>query len=468
MDSSRRSNCSKFLHWCAFAGFDPVELTVARAEMWLESFGPLSPWKSTRQVAALAVFRMLTPIHPDRDFAWLKELASRQGKPRGEAATFAHRKCEGSLPLEEWPYDWQRRWSDATGASAKSGKKSAAQRYAGLRKRGTRNWSKPYADRIQNDLGAWLWIMREAGVPIDVNPKSLQIFLDAKREGYRDDRAGVQEKWLPAYVKRLNAGFGVVLPNGSPEFVGKTAKEMKQERTAAGMYEDDSYRAEHPAVLAAIGLLLIERARKLEFGSVARAELFRDGVLFFTCAYRAMRVGTVVRMKVGDHLNLAKERGRICAPASIMKARRAWMIDLNADIVAILREWIEVERPFMKNADSPWVFVSSQPSAEGRLAVQSVGKIVARHSLEYLGRELGTHDFRYATGTAAVEELPDNPWVGTAMLQQHDRRTLLVYAPGADMLAAADRFEQLAMGAKRKAERVVADTNRAACERPLG
>ena len=75
------------------------------------------------------------------------------------------------------------------------------------------------------------------------------MFVLAKKE------MGVNDKWLPWYVKKLKAGLGVVLPGGAPAFVGQLARKMREERTAQGAYQDDGYRAEHPTMLAAIGLL---------------------------------------------------------------------------------------------------------------------------------------------------------------------------------------------------------------------
>lgn len=437
-DSSRRSACSKYLRWCLSVGLMPCELDEERAAIWLNSVGPKDSRKSTRPVAALAVFFMLSQVHPERDFTWLKAVASRESTRRKEGATYAHRKCEESLPVDEWPPEWIRRWRSATGSVLNPGDFKSKSRWGDLRREGAREWRKSYAERVQNDLGAYLWVMKEAGMPVDITCQSLQMFICAKRE------LGVKEKWIPSYVKRLAAGFRVVLPNGSPRFVSATATGMKARYRSAGHDEADDMRPEHPAVLAAIGLRLIERSRRLPFGSAKCVALFRDGALFYTLAFRAMRPGTVVRMKHGEHLNLRKEKGRICAPSSIMKARRAWRVDLNADIVSILREWIEVHRPFMKNASSPFVFVSSQPSRTGGMTTQAIGRIIRKHSMAYLGRRLSTRHFRYATGTLVMDEIPENPWVGTAMLQHHSSRTLVVYTPGADSAAAAEKFGAIA------------------------
>jgi integrase len=455
-ESSRQANCSKYLRWCDSFGFDPAELTPERAETWLDFVAPKEPWKSTRGVAALAVLRMLTQAHPERDWAWLKQLASAQGRPRGAGATYSHRNAEASLPFDQWPEDWQRRWKMATGHIFNPPTKGKS-RYANLRLPGAKDWRKAYAERIQNDLGAWLWIMKEAEMPIDLTQQSLQVFISAKREIFTigKRKKGSKEKWIPAYVKRLAAGFKVVL-GSCPDWVSGTATEMKDIYRANNDEDVIEERPEHPAVLAAIGLLLIERARKFPLASMEGVNLFRDGALFFTCAYRAMRVGTVVKLKIGEHLKLGEEDGKICAPAGIMKAKRAWQIDLNADIVMILREWVEVQRPFMKNADSPFVFISSQPSASGGMTVQAIGRIVRKHSLAYLDRSLSTHDFRYATGTFVMDELPDSPWIGSAMLQHHSHRTLTVYTPSYQMASAAKRFGQIADGARKKAEAAVA------------
>ena len=456
MDSSRRARCSKLLRWCHSFGYDPAELTLERAEIWMDFVGPKEFWKSTRGVCALAAFQMLSQAHPDKDWVWLKRLASLESERRKEGATRAHRQPDTSLPVSEWPAEWARRWKQAT-AHIFNPPTPGKSRYANLRRLGAKDWRKAYAERIQNDLGAWLWLMKEADMPINLTRRSLQVFICAKREVFTIGKRkfGMKEKWIPACVKRLAAGFGVVL-GSCPDWVSATASDMKDCYRANNDEDVEETRPEHPAVLAAIGLLLIERARRFPLGAIEGVELFRNGAFFFACAYRAMRVGTVVKLELGDHLKIGDEKGKICAPAGIMKAKRAWRIDLNADIVAILKEWVERYRPFMKNADSPFVFVSNQPSASGAMTPQGIGKIVKKYSLEYLARALSTHDFRYATGTFVMDELPDNPWVGSAMLQHHSKRTLTIYTPGYEMVSAARHFGKLADGARKKAEAALA------------
>jgi site-specific recombinase XerD len=254
---------------------------------------------------------------------------------------------------------------------------------------------------------------------------------------------------------RLKAGFKVVLGH-CPEFLSETVREMKKRNRQAGIDERKEYRAEHPAVLAAIGLLLIDRSRRCAPGSMKGALLFRDGALFYLLAHRSMRVSTTIHLRLGDHLKLNSTKGRIAAPSSIMKAKRAWRVDLNADIVAMTSEWMNCHRPLMKNADEPFVFVSSAPSERGGLTPQAVNEIIAKHTWAYLRKRLSSHDFRYATGTMAMNDLPQNPWMGSAMLQHHSLRTLVIYSIGADSIRASDCFGELADGARKKAEHEVA------------
>jgi site-specific recombinase XerD len=400
---------------------------------------------------------MLARIHPKRDWAWLKQLQSAQGKPRNPGATYAHREGEQSLPMDQWPATWRKRWETAVATLV--AKPSAAGNYDHLRGKGRRYWRPVYADRIGYDLGVWLWIMKEGGMedPCAVNEESVQLFIDAKMME-RPDRPGhkpVSRKWMPTYLKRLKAGFKIVLRH-CPEFVSETVKEMKKRNRQAGIDERKEYRAEHPAVLAAIGLLLIDRSRRCAPGSIKGALLFRDGALFYLLAHRAMRVSTTIQLKLGEHLKIDLERGKIATPSSIMKAKRAWRVDLNANIVGMMRELVECHRCLLKNADEPWVFVGNMPSERGGLTAQAINKVIAKHTLAYLDKELSSHDFRYAIGTLVMEELPENPWMGSAMLQHHSSRTLTIYTVGADSIRASDRYAELADSAKKKAEQEVA------------
>jgi integrase len=200
--------------------------------------------------------------------------------------------------------------------------------------------------------------------------------------------------------------------------------------------------------------LLIARARKFPRASHQAIRLFHDGTLIYTLAFRPLRVASVVAIRIGQELELSGAAvGHLCLPAAAMKAKRQWDIDLNIDLSDILREWVSDYRRFLaRSATSPYLFISRQPSRTGALTIQGAGKIVRRWTLAYLGRSLSPHDFRHAAGTMLLDEFPDQPWIGSAILQHNDPKTLATYSKGHDTLRASDQFTRIVDRARKRAQ----------------
>jgi len=431
MDSSARSMCGQFLGFCAARALDPALIDHGMILLWLDGKYPPKRGCSTRRNALSRVFRMLTDAHPGSDFAWIRHLSAiqtgyvRTGAPRGLVRT-----C--SFPPSDWPTQWQQRWSLATGHIFNP---APVNRWQRLRQHNVRHWREIYAAGIEGCLGQWVWTMHEAGLLITMNKESLLIFIEEKRE------RGASWRSIASDLKKVSAGLEVVSTAGAPPFLRTAIKSLAR---LAAIEEpiEEAVGTEHPAVLAALGLVLVERARRLPIGSPAAIQLFRDGTLIYTLAFRPLRVRSLVAMRIGEELQLSgAASGKLCMPASAMKAKKRWSINLNSDVSQLLHEWISVHRRYLSQAStSSFVLISHQRSKKGGLYVQSVGDIVRHWTLTYIGKAYSPHDFRHAAGTMIMSELPEMPWIGSAMLQHSDLNTIKTYSKGHDTLKASSQF----------------------------
>jgi integrase len=322
-------------------------------------------------------------------------------------------------------------------------------------------WSKclPAALWPPADRAAWAAVM----VPGDVfNPGGLasswsdatrrktalgwgRYLLFLKERGELDEAVGpaarITRERLTAYleeIRRTNRGhtihcriqeLGDALRAMAPEhdwgFIQRAAGRLRAATVPAW---SKGGRIPPLSAIIAQGWRMMQDAEERGDGSaLARAALFRDGLLLVFLAYHPLRLRNLSALRLGHHLVVMGARFILTIDGSETKGRQGIEQEVAPRLAAALRRYVDHYRPILlkargrwhaRAADELWISRDGSPCSP-----ETLQNIIAKHTSGRDGRPLSPHLFRSMAGTALAVEAPGDIDVVPAVLGHGSAKT---------------------------------------------
>lgn len=160
----------------------------------------------------------------------------------------------------------------------------------------------------------------------------------------------------------------------------------------------------HPALLVAAGEKLISGARRRLQDRRAALE-YRDGLLLILLAHRPARIGNVSAIRLGAELQLDGPIGRLSWTPAQTKNKIALSLSLNAELVSLVREYLETFQPLLARDASAHLWLGWYGAP---LTTRGLQQIIARRTEKLLGKRVPPHLFRDCLATMIATERPEN------------------------------------------------------------
>jgi len=172
-----------------------------------------------------------------------------------------------------------------------------------------------------------------------------------------------------------------------------------------------------------------------------------------------MRRDNLLHLRIGHELRLAaigrgKWRGTICIAGEAVKNRRRIEFPLEADSIALIRDYLDDFRPALPNADTEWLF----PGQAGRDRPRnktSFGTAISQTIHEHVGVRVNPHAFRAFAGALILEANPHAIDDVRAVLGHSSFATAMVYYRRNSQKEAAGRLSDM-LACHRRATRLLA------------
>lgn len=163
------------------------------------------------------------------------------------------------------------------------------------------------------------------------------------------------------------------------------------------------------------GLELMERAVTLTAPNL-RQVMLRDGLLICLLAAVGLRLRSIERMRLEQHLRFDGQEWRITLDQPDLKVGQAQDQPLPISLAPWLDRYVAVERRELlagRSCDAVWVRTGGAPLTQGGIDAR-----IRCRSRERFGREhsFGVHRFRHCIGTTLPLMFPDKPGLATAVL----------------------------------------------------
>lgn len=330
-------------------------------------------------------------------------------------------------PSFRWPERDQQAWEDGLGLRG--------DRFA--RAVGRRNWADATIEKTAKAYGRWLTFLAANGQLDEVTEPADRVTPERLIYYFRDLKAhGNADHTIIARFADLERALKVIARGRDWAWVrrpfGHTLYSMLP-KTRRPMIVPSS------PVLFEWGCSMMELAAA-QLPSRRALSAYRDGLFIAMLATRARRLRAMAGLRVGHELVRTETSYRLVLPASLVKTRRSDRVSFPKELTPWVDRYLREVRPdLLRGAHSEMVWIS----AAGR--VMSEKSLAAR--IEVLSKRrfdtsFGPHRFRHALVTTSSTELPDAPWVGSA---------LLGISPGvaegaynlAEQAAAASKFDEI-------------------------
>ena len=194
-----------------------------------------------------------------------------------------------------------------------------------------------------------------------------------------------------------------------------------------------------------LGMRLMKQAEtSASSGSLARAVLYRDGLLIALMSADPLRLANMVALEIGRTLIKAGTSWSFEIPAEETKERRLHLAVLPDWSAICIDRYIETYRPLFRNSDATarvWLSQLGLP-----LSMTSVYSLVCTRTSEAFGRPINPHLIRSCLATSVA--IHHGAQIGLAMTvlrHQNPRETERHYIR-AEMIDAVRTYQELLLG----------------------
>jgi site-specific recombinase XerD len=174
--------------------------------------------------------------------------------------------------------------------------------------------------------------------------------------------------------------------------------------------------------LVEAGLTLIAEAEKQTKSRFDHARGIRNGLIIVILALTQIRLKNFVALEIGSSLKEVDGSWWISVPAGGTKNRR-WIEKRIPNVFnRIIELYLKEARPILMKSPSPDNSLWISGRTGRRFTYKNLGSLVSKITLQTLGVDVSPHLFRTAAASTAAVNLPNFPYLATALLGQADRR----------------------------------------------
>jgi integrase len=197
-------------------------------------------------------------------------------------------------------------------------------------------------------------------------------------------------------------------------------------------------------VLVECGLTLMAEAESsATLSPLAKARLFRNGLMVALLALHPIRLKNLASLEIGRNLVNVDGCWWITLPASETKERRRDERRIDDVIAPALSKYLIEYRPVLarESRQSGPLWLSSN---DGRpMTYHAVADAIERTTSTAIGVGVSPHMFRTAAASSAVVHAGSNPYFGSAVLHHRDKRITEEHYNRASSLSAAKDYGRL-------------------------
>jgi integrase len=303
-------------------------------------------------------------------------------------------------------------------------------------------WSAATRRKTACGYGRFLFWLLERG-ELDVTADPAARITHERLTSYLEDlRSANRGHTIHNRIQELGDAMRVLVPDHDWSFIRRAAARLRADAVPA---RDKRGRLPPIAEIVAQGYRMMARAERPGARSeLARAALYRDGLLLVFLAYHPLRLRNLSSLRIGRHLFDHGDRIVLCIAAPETKARSPIEQELGSRLSCAVRRYIDRYRPVLLRArgrwhaptgDALWVSRDGSPCS-----AQTFCNIIKKYAAGPDGRPLSPHLFRSMAATSVATEALGAVDLIPAILTHRSHRTGEQYYNLADSLDASRAF----------------------------
>ncbi len=307
------------------------------------------------------------------------------------------------IPLAAWPAADRAAWE------------SAFRPVSGSRFRGSGGTKlrQPTVDALVGGYARWLAWLRDhepATLADPAESRATQARVIAYLEGISGE---ITPRTLFNYGCRLKQALVLICPGADWSWFDPLLQELKEAACAARSPRSGFVPSNQ---LFDHGLELMREAEaSSEMEARARAELFRDGLMFAFLAMRPLRLKNMIQLELGTELAASADGYDVTILPGRTKTWRTLEFPVPAVLVPAMRRYLEHYRPVLSvsrmtsvgddRAPAPPVWLARSGA---QLPADTFADMITRRTQARFGVRLTPHEFRHCAATSIAEFNPED------------------------------------------------------------
>ncbi len=271
----------------------------------------------------------------------------------------------------------------------------------------------PTIDSLVGGYARWLAWLRDhepATLADPAESRAVQARVVAYLEGICRE---ITPRTLFSYGCRLKRALTLICPGADWRWFDPLLQELQEEARAARSprrsFVPSNQLFDH-------GLELMQEAEDSPgMEARARAELFRDGLMFAFLAVRPLRLKNMTQLELGTQLAASADGYNVTIPPERGKTWRTLEFPVPAALVPAMRRYLEHHRPALETGPMNGVRAYDAPDAPVWLArsgaqfpADTFAAMITRRTQGRFGVRLSPHEFRHCAATSIAEFNPED------------------------------------------------------------
>lgn len=305
-----------------------------------------------------------------------------------------------SLPLDHWPSADRAAWEEACRPSVRFKRGGAASHFRPVTQK-----------ELCKRYGLFLGFLRRSG-RLELNAAAAALVIFDHVQGYVTElQARTSSVNVYGSIQKLRRMVQLIAPKCELDWLIAIERQLFAEMRPRSKW----HRVVYTDVLVDAGLTLMAEAEMSKRSDLARARMFRNGLIIALLALCPIRLKNFAALEIGRSFVNVEGTWWIILTKDETKEKRVDERPVHQELTASIERYLAVYRPILAKGDastnSLWMAINGKP-----MTYASLKDLIPEITRMTVGIPVNPHMFRTAGATTLATRAGDKPHAGGALL----------------------------------------------------
>jgi integrase len=305
-----------------------------------------------------------------------------------------------SLPLDYWPSADRAAWEEACRPSVRFKRGGAASHFRPVTQK-----------ELSKRYGLFLGFLERSG-KLELNAAASALVIPDHVQGYVTElQARTSSVNVYSSIQKLRRMVQLIAPAYELDWLIAIERQLFSEMRPRSRW----HRVVYTEVLVDAGLTLMAEAEMFKMSELARARMFRNGLIIAVLALCPIRLKNFAALEIGRSFVNVDDTWWIVLTEGETKEKRVDERPIEQELTASIERYLAVYRPILArgnaSTNSLWMAINGKP-----MTYASLKDLIPEITRMTVGIPVNPHMFRTAGATTLATHAGDKPHAASALL----------------------------------------------------